>query len=133
MENTINSVSSLQYSSDEGQTRTDIEVLSTEDMIVFAKTKIPRGYKNVKITYEKGYATVPTDLQRFFLMYVAKLKDMSDDISTATNTERVKEVKIGEISKKFYSPSDIAKLDQQFNKKLERIVDKYGNFKITVM
>ncbi len=66
-------------------------------------------------------------------MYVAKIKDLSEDTATATNTDRVKEVKIGEISKKFYSPSDIAELDKQFNQRLERIVDKYGNFKITVI
>lgn len=71
MESIVNTVTKIEYTRDNGYSRTEATLDYIDGYMVYSQDKLPKGTKNVRITYTKGYATVPADLEAFFLQYVA--------------------------------------------------------------
>lgn len=87
------------------------------------KYPVPRGRKNVEISYAKGYASVPVDMARYFLHYCRELLTMQ----TSGDTETVKSQSLGGgLSLTYFSPSELS--GRMVG--LEDVIAKYRNFTI---
>lgn len=80
MENTVNTVTSVSDVS----TGTVYTVDYIEGSIVYLERETAKGRKNIQITYSKGYATVPGDMERFFWQYCKELLTIADSGDTET-------------------------------------------------
>lgn len=119
MENTVNSVTSVinavtwyEYSSD-----------FIEGKSVYFAESIPKWRKNIAITYSKGYATVPRDMERYFLHYCRELYTMA----SSSELEQVKTQSLGGgLSLTYFSPSELMGRMVW----LDSVIAKYKNFNI---
>lgn len=119
MENKINSVASIRYASGNGS----IEVDYIDGNIVYLTKESERGQNNIEITYEKGYDTVPVDLERFFQQYCKELLALKD----SSETEVVKSQSLGGgLSLTYFSPSELK--GQLVD--IDIILQKYKNFSV---
>ena len=119
MENRINSVASVT----DIATSETIAVDFIEGSSVYLMRETPRGRRNIEITYEKGYATRPDDMERFFLQYCRELITMG----TSGDTETVKSQSLGGgLSLTYFSPSELS--GQMVD--IESVIGKYRNFSI---
>lgn len=125
----VQSVSSVEYSSDGGLTWT---ALSSSDYVVDSDyrrieraqngTKWPgRGVRNVRISYTSGYSSVPLDIRQLATdMTVAEV--IRSVVSKSANSEGGR-ISVGAISidKSMFSPDTLDMLDQKVVSKLNRL------------
>lgn len=132
LENNVSAVTSVHYTTDNGDNRTALTVDALEWAIVYTKEEIPRGERNIKVVYTKGYATVPKPLEEFFLKYVQLQKELREQITDDKKyTAKVKQ--IDGMSVEYFWPSEIAEKDAAFKANRKAILKKYKNFNMLVI
>lgn len=103
-----------------------------EDYTVYTASILPKGTRNVKVTYTVGYTSVPSDLEDFFLHYVQTLKTTREAIAAGRDPfQKVKSKKIEGLQVTYFSPSELSDgLGQSdpFTPKYDAVVQKYRIF-----
>lgn len=134
LEREPSAVSSMSSTTDGGYSWSgiDLEADPIEGYAVFAATIIPKGTRNIKVTYTVGYSSVPADLEEFFLNYVRTLKTTREAIAAGKDPfQKVKSKKIEGLQVTYFSPSELSDgLGQSdpFAPLYQNIVNKYRVF-----
>jgi len=59
----------------------DFDVTDEESSILYIQSSFPKGYRNIKIVYNAGYATIPADLEHaclWLVFWYAKIRNAED-------------------------------------------------------
>lgn len=128
VESTVNSVSSVSYTTDNGYSWSTIEVDYSDWYTVYLRSKAPKGTRNVKVVYARGYASVPADLEQFFLKYCESL--LWDSQATEDDKQRkVSSKKVGNYLSVTYAwPEELSRHDKSFEISYDNIKQKYQVF-----
>lgn len=132
LENNVSAVSSIQYTCDNWYSRTSLTVESLEWPILYTVEEIPRGERNIKVVYTKGYASVPKPLEEFFLKYVQLQKELREQL-TDEKKYTAKTKQVDGMSVEYFWPSEIAEKDAVFKANWNAILKKYKNFNMIVI
>lgn len=133
MENRVTAVTSVRYKSRSAWFSVDVDYL--DGVMVYLEKSLPIWDNNVEITYTKGYATLPSDIQDFFHLYCGRLLNL-DGFVWGTKPWEIKTKKINGLSVTYKTPSEIA--DAQTSKwgifatTFSKVLDKYKNFSIKI-
>jgi hypothetical protein len=130
LENEIKEVDDVEYTLNNWYSRESVEVDYVDWFVIYTKTIIPRGYKNIKVTFKKWFATVPKDIETFFMKYVWKLIEQQ---KPATSNQEIKSKKIDGLSVSFFGPDELANRDGAFAVDYEVIKNKYRVFSFHVI
>lgn len=95
--------------------------------LVYTTDTIPRGRKNIDITYECGFDEVPKDFEAYFLEFCKGHFLLNDNIFS----ENIESKKIADISITYLSGDKLAQIYTDLkNTNLQKILAKYKNFSI---
>ena len=129
MESPVTSVSKIEVTKNNGYDWQEVELNFIDGYIVRAKDDLPRGNKCVRVTYTKGYDTVPSDLEQFFLNYV---KTAIDSEASEHDEKDIKSEKIDGMTMVYFSPEEIAAKNKAFQANYDMIKNKYKLFNFYV-
>lgn len=130
LETVINSISLIQHTTDQGYSRTGIDLDFIDWYVVYTKQMLPKGTKNIKIIYSKWYEVVPSDLESFFLKYVSRMRQ--EQITNSKDKE-IKMKKLDWLSITYFWPNELSTRDEQFAVDYEAIKGKYKVFSFLVI
>lgn len=133
MENTINSVTSIEMRSGTGWSPLAVDFI--DGALVYLTSDAPKGQANIKITYTKWYEEIPADLQAFFNVYCSKLITIEENkpLKKYGHNGQYTSKKINGLSVTYRSPWEIAKEQKDFGLDLTAVVKKYKNFTLVTM
>lgn len=129
MEQTVNSVSLVEQTPDAWYTRLPVSVDFVDGYIVYLRETVPAWYKRMRVTYSKWYATVPADLEQFFLKYVSKI--ITDQLANSDSKE-IKTKKLDGLSITYFWPDELASRDRSLWVDYDAIKNKYKVFSFAV-
>jgi hypothetical protein len=125
MEGSINEVNFIrQYHSYASNDYTSINSLFIDGSIIHTDRKVQKGNRNVLISYERGYSSVPDDIKQFFLRYCKEMKDIQIDPTKVVSSKKVEGLAVN-----YFSPGEIISAKRE-NSLMDyaTILKKYKNF-----
>lgn len=129
MEAKVNSVTSVEYKESGSWYEIDVDFIDWP--VVHLEEPAPKGDKNIRIVYVKGYTVLPTDIQAFFHTYLMRLLTL-DKASTGATAGEVKSKSINGLSISYRTPWEIAESETSdggaFSEAYKSILSKYKNF-----
>lgn len=129
LEQVVNSVSLVEHTTDNGYSWSPVAVDFVDWYIVYLRQTIPSWYKCLRVTYSKWYATVPADLEQFFLKYVNKI--ITDQLANSDSKE-IKTKKLDGLSITYFGPDELASRDRTLWVDYDTIKNKYKVFSFAV-
>lgn len=133
LENTIQAVDSIEYYQQWSWRAVDVDHIQWS--IIYTKQLLPSWDANIRITYTKWYATVPSDLEAFFHSYCVQLLSLDSYMQWDQHGEIVSK-KINGLSISYRTPSEIIDgLTTQwgiFEQSFKNILDTYKNFSLWI-
>lgn len=122
MEAKISLPTTVEYTRDKWESWADVEIDYIEGQIIYLRRNIPKGRKNLRVTYTKWYDNVPADLESFFLVYVQKM--MQANIPNSDEKE-IKTKKLDGLSITYFWPNELTSSDAVFKTDYNKIKNKY--------
>lgn len=129
LESIINTVSLVEYTTNNWYSRNPVEVDFVEWYVIYTRSSLPKGFKNVRVTYQKWYAKVPGDIETFFLKYVSFMKSEKE---VNSKSKEIKTKKFEDLSITYFWPNELSSRNSQFAQDYEAIKNKYKVFSFQV-